>query len=474
MDRNTYNDEFEDLIREKTDHYKMYPSNRVWKEVYGALHAKRRRFVFGMTVLISGILMMAGKELLFPSRHTESFRKITISDLPKNTDPADISLPFSTLKKSSVVQQVAKRELEVLQSGGGGSLAIPSDVASLLNPLISLMNLQPENKNLLNSPGESGVSGQVSIIHPVDLAGSSAASGITSSLEPVVPLPANLSDEEAAARLQKPETDADREDRKQINWLQQYAISPMTPPVQQRVYWQMWFTPTVNYRTLTGPDYPDIKPSIPNVPVAVLHFGNVNNFVDHSPAVGFQAGTGLMYRLTRNITLKAGMQFNYSRYYIKAYTSGRQSATLTLNSYYGYITDSLTTTIGNFAGNSRTSVQNKFYQIAAPIGMEVRVIGNGRLQFHIGGTIEPNYLLNTNSYLLTNDYTKYIKEPNLMRRWNVNAGLEAFVSYQVGGLRWQIGPQFGYQLYSTYKNQYPVKENLKEYGIKISVSKILH
>jgi hypothetical protein len=101
------------------------------------------------------------------------------------------------------------------------------------------------------------------------------------------------------------------------------------------------------------------------------------------------------------------------------------------------------------------------------------VLGNERLQFNIGATIQPSYLLNTNSYMLTSDYTGYTKEPSLFRRWNVSGGLEAFLTYKVGGIRLQAGPEFRYQLLSTYTNQYPINENLKGYGFKIGIVKEL-
>ncbi len=67
-ERNFYSDEFEELIREKTDQYKMYPSDKVWKGVYNFLHTKRRRYIIGMSMLVTGILFFAGKELLEPSK----------------------------------------------------------------------------------------------------------------------------------------------------------------------------------------------------------------------------------------------------------------------------------------------------------------------------------------------------------------------------------------------------------------------
>jgi hypothetical protein len=51
--------------------------------------------------------------------------------------------------------------------------------------------------------------------------------------------------------------------------------------------------------------------------------------------------------------------------------------------------------------------------------------------------------------------------------------VEAFLSYQTGPLRWQIGPEFRYQMLSTYITNYPINENVKGYGLKIGITKAL-
>jgi hypothetical protein len=212
------------------------------------------------------------------------------------------------------------------------------------------------------------------------------------------------------------------------------------------------------------------------VPVSLVHAGEAKNYVDHTPALGFEVGSNLLYRLTRNLTLKAGLQFSFSRYTIKAYSSNPQQTTIALNSFYGYYMDSITaySSIRNFGGKRVENLNNDYYQLSVPLGFELRLLGNERLQLNVAGTIQPTYLLNTNSYLLTTDYTNYTKEPSLFRRWNVNGGLETFLSYKAhNGIRWQIGPEFRYQLLSTYNNQYPIRENLKGYGLKIGLTKEL-
>ena len=73
--------------------------------------------------------------------------------------------------------------------------------------------------------------------------------------------------------------------------------------------------------------------------------------------------------------------------------------------------------------------------------------------------------------MLSDDYNSYVKEPQVFRKWNLSAGAELFLSYQVGKIRWEFGPMVRYQVYSTYKSDYPVSENMLNYGIRIGISK---
>src|ERR1700712_5553634 len=76
---NFYSDEFEQLIREKTEQYKMYPSEKVWKGVHSSLHTKRKWFIGSMALLVGGILFLAGRELIAPSAHPASVMKAAVA-----------------------------------------------------------------------------------------------------------------------------------------------------------------------------------------------------------------------------------------------------------------------------------------------------------------------------------------------------------------------------------------------------------
>src|ERR1700753_779953 len=90
---NFYSDEFEDLIRGKTEQYKMYPSENVWKGVHNSLHTKRKWFIGSMALLVTGILYLSGKELIAPSRPTTIKRPAlagsVTADLSKATTAED-------------------------------------------------------------------------------------------------------------------------------------------------------------------------------------------------------------------------------------------------------------------------------------------------------------------------------------------------------------------------------------------------
>src|ERR1700754_1509390 len=95
---NFYSDEFEQLIREKTEQYKMYPSEKVWKGVHNSLHTKRRWFIGSMSLLVTGILFMAGGELLAPSAHPVVSRKTAVagSTAGETSRPASSETPSHT------------------------------------------------------------------------------------------------------------------------------------------------------------------------------------------------------------------------------------------------------------------------------------------------------------------------------------------------------------------------------------------
>ena len=534
-----YSDDFEELIRGKTEQYKMYPSENVWKGVHSALHTKRKWFIGSMAFLVTGILFMAGRELITPSNHSALHKAAatgsSTADVTKtNTAPNKMTSPLAVLRPANALASLrhnaaeSDSNLEETDPASAGiSITVghpvltQSDLSEWLSHVVKLPEQAPDLAVIAAKPAASTDQGKeeeatasrkesentaVETTAGAIVARGAAdeqgrgdvsdieARGMLETLRErrylrsgapetagaarfVVTGKDKLPDSAAAAGKANANTIAKQDDAQRVNWLHDYAMNilPATPK-GGRTYLQLSLAPTVNYRTLGGSDPAATKFYQAAGPYAPAHLGGPNDYVDHSPALGFEFGGSILYRLTRNLSIKGGLQFNFSRYTIRAYSTNRpQQAMITLQSYYGYYMDSVTslTSANNFGGKSVETLDNDYYQLSAPVGFELRVLGNERLQVNLGATIQPSYLLNTNSYMLTSDYTGYTKEPNLFRRWNVSGGLEAFLSYRTGDIRWQIGPEFRYQFLSSYLSKYPITENLKGYGLKIGLTKAL-
>jgi hypothetical protein len=469
MDSNFYNEEFEDLIRQKAGQYKMYPSDKVWKNIHSSLHTRRKWFIVGMFSLITGILFFAGKELLVPSGQTSIAKKI-IDTKENTTTPAkplaevSITPSFLQFKGSPNSSKINTETYDAIAEDAllfGSSNTLEKETV-LLGGSIS-ENSIAEDDIIRARPGPGFSRVDASLTSNTIAKNAEVVSLFTTPL---------LQD----GPLNSPSINW--EDKKQTSLLESKAPYELISLKKlNRKYWQLYLSPTASYRSLSGGDiYANMKTNLQNGPIAARNENsNLNQYINNKPAVGFEVGGSFLYRLTRNLSLKAGLQFNYSSYNINAYASNTQPATIALSSYFGSPTNTITsyTNIGTIGGKATVNLKNQYYQLSAPVGFELRIMGNEKLQLHVGATVQPTYLLNRNAYLLTADYTNYTQEPSLFRRWNLNGAVEAFVSYKTGKLRWQIGPQFRYQLLSTYSNQYPINENLKEFGIKIGVSKTI-
>lgn len=193
--------------------------------------------------------------------------------------------------------------------------------------------------------------------------------------------------------------------------------------------------------------------------------------VTHKPNMGLQVGVVSKYALSKSVALRSGVQFNMNRYEVKASNNYvPERTTIALNSRYLPDSVNAMSSYRNYNGYGNDWLQNLYFQLSVPVGLEVNLHSDSRMQFGVAGTIQPTYVFGDRVYLLTTDYKNYAQVPWLVRRWNVNTSFETFVSYSSGHIKWQVGPQVRYQLLSSFKNKYPFKENLFDFGLRVGVS----
>ncbi len=82
METNFYNDDFEQLLKEKSDEFRMYPSKRVWHSIYNDLHPGRKWPSVAVSMLLIIALFMAG---YWNSNYSKSGKTASIAAAQKNT-----------------------------------------------------------------------------------------------------------------------------------------------------------------------------------------------------------------------------------------------------------------------------------------------------------------------------------------------------------------------------------------------------
>jgi len=487
MERGFYNEDIEELLKEKADQYKMYPSDKVWKNIHRSLHPNRKWYWLSLILFLGAVGYYTFIEFITPSSASKSISGNNASSaISKPTETAEatnntkaVIVPFGNPKQTVITSNKQRtfvlnpdnnegNTAVVISMDQPAAAAIAGNIIAEENHTLAFNNeipvydlndwqakklSQPENAR--NEPYEG--SQEPTLLPPV--AHVQAQASIPGSLA--------IDESKLDANTQNAE-----EDSKRVNWLQHNAVYELNVPKQRRLSWQLSFTPTMNYRTLRGSNYPsDVK----TLPLAPYIPGDPEKLVNHKPALSFELGSNILYAVNKSVTLKTGILFNYARYDIQAYSSSTsEPATIALNSNFGIVTGQMTsyTRYRNFGGDAVENLHNQYFQLSVPLGLEVNLLGNEKIQVGISGTVQPTYLLNRNTYLLTADY-KYATEPSLVRRWNINTSLGAFISYKTGDLKWQVGPQVRYQLLSSYIKEYPIRENLYQYGIQIGVAKTI-
>jgi hypothetical protein len=492
MERGFYNDDFEQLIRQKADQYKMFPSDGVWKGIHRSLHTRRKWYGLGLLLFLAGISYLASLQLMAPSGPAKKIQthapasKLTDNAGNPSSNTNTINGPVAAASGLSGTGNNASGFTVFAPAPFNGTAAtvpvvnnypaesdLPHTIVITELPeqtIVDEIFLEKSGKNLVQSnspvaafpvfpsqPAEAPVAGLTLV--------TDAASEIGSHEIKIPPGPKTIASTQKADKI---------EDDKRINWLQEYAVYELTPPPMRRWAWQLAFAPTMNYRKLTSNNSVNDQINIKGLPAGAIE-GKPETLVSHQPALGFGLGSYIVYSINKNFRITGGIQLNYSRYAIKAYTTPVPETGKIALDVAGSQPDSLVslTRLRNFSGEKAEDIQNQYFQFSAPIGLEVSLLGTEKLQLNIAGTIQPTYLLNRNSYLITTDFKNYMRAPSLVRRWNVNAAAEIFVSYKTGSLKWQVGPQFRYQLLSSYVKEYPIREYLMEYGVKIGVTKTI-
>ncbi|MBD0331349.1 MAG: hypothetical protein ICV66_01715 [Chitinophagaceae bacterium] len=420
MLRNFTNEHFERFLKENVEQLKLYPSANVWKNISRELDKRRRWYIFGMSVFLLSASLLG--YLLIENNAPLS---------PKRIATAEVEKPISATHQNLGIQRNSRVQNSTVETQPG---IIPHSEFQTVPNTTGVQNIIDENQPEYISELISGI-----VEHYIGEHKQTPFSDIV----------ANNFFKENTTGTNKTVTNLFRK--------------------KNKIGLQFYFTPTISYRKL-GENKSYTRTAQPGGYFTYSQFRDVNNAVTHKPDMGAELGLTAKYPVSQNLKLRAGVQFNVNRYDIRAFNYPLEIATIALTT--GNRVDSVATISDhrNYNGTREDWLQNLYFQVSAPVGVEVKLHGDDRMQFGVASTIQPTYILGDQAYLLSSDYKNYAEVPWLIRKWNVNTNIETFVNYSTGHLKWQVGPQVRYQLLSSFVKKYPVKENLFDFGLKVGIS----
>lgn len=449
MESNFDNKDFEQFVKQNADQYRMFPSEKVWKGIYSTLHTRRKWYSIGLITLLLTTGIATWIMLNTPKPQFISPKQALQNSLEKSNPK---------ISGDDVVSGNQHSQSPITNYGGW---------RKSLGPLSIIPNQTILSRNLRSNYQQP--------ISPVITPNIPYYLGVSFYQPNDITTTGTITDDSPEFFAIKNKTGVNTEVFSKIGDLFPQTIESVVnfyslPATKKRWAWQIYFAPTISYRKLSeNKTFLSSSQSTSNsFNLAAVY--DVNNIVTHKPDMGFELGFNAGYRLTESLKITSGLQFNVSRYDIRAYNSPTELVTVALNNGSGLRSSiSTATNYRNLGGYSSNWLHNLYLSASLPIGAELKILGDGKNYFGIGGTLQPTYIVGDRAYLISTDYKNYVEIPQLIRRWNLSTGFEAFLGYSTGKINWKVGPQVRYQLLSSFQKKYPVKEQIFDFGLKVGV-----
>ena len=480
MEENYYRDEFELFLKGTADELNMVPSRKVWYSIYNNLHPDRKWPSMAVCLLILTAVLYLGisnNNSLSRSAKSPSSETFSLNLNEKNIDNKITSSakkyfnqknkqPFSpTIIKTDnnkIIEHIASSKIAIAKAGDYKT-AVSSSSINKDFITVNTTNYLKENeikKDVTNTTYQNkiDVSNDVLTVNKVDK--------LVVENE-ILDVPEN--NEAETVKLDNTKMLSQKNNLLNIekSWKEDYAFrnKPAINKFKQNSTFSYYITPSFGYRTFSKSSK-NIEPALPTSYVLARTNNGAPELFDYA-ALNLEVGGTLQYSISKKIRLISGLQANYTNYISNVTALGHPTQTsLTLNNKNNNIRSSnYSSKVGNDKINKST------LQIALPLGADFKIAGNEKLNWYVGGSIQPTYIIGGNAFVLSSDEKYYITENALLRKLNLNTSIETFVSFKtLNGVLLNVGPQFRYQLLSTYKKEYGYTEKIYNVGIKIGVT----
>ncbi len=456
MDKNLHNGDFEQFVKQNADQYRMFPSEQVWKNIHHNLHSRRRWVGIGLLLLMittaTVTLVMtlpSGKDASQTPRSLLARSVAFFNSSSKDNNNTLKALPAS--ESSFVLVPVAGLQQNKFASQPGNPLGSPSIAA--FTPPSAEESLKVTDLNLASVPAATRKIKPLATANPVSLSKADAGQLI--------------SDEGPAEQVEEKKT-AKAENFEKLPEIKSRSAASINRKSSSRINWQLYFTPTISYRSLTeNAAYTSAARynNIVNGGNPAIYTTDVNGMVNHKPHWGFQLGLRGALPLSSWLSITSGVQLGVSKYDIRAYQHSPEIATISL-------IDRNVSTISSYrntGGYKENWLRNFYFTAAIPVGIDMKLSDGSRNYFGVAGTVQPSFVIDNRAYLISSDYKNYAEMPSLTRRFNLNTSFEIYTAFTTGKMKWRAGPQVRYQTMSSFLKNYPIKEHLFDFGLKMGI-----
>jgi hypothetical protein len=452
--------DFEQFVKQNADQYRMFPSEKVWKGIHTTLHTRRRWYSLGLGLLL--LITASGVTWLMLNPSTKN-QKVAVK---QSSAAAQVSSPAAAkdedkpaiFNSPSIIISSKKTNTPQTQAHLTDPFSLENTISNLrdhgfANPGPAFLHISSNAESFDHVMKEESF-----LLTPIDARIIDQATDN----DPI----AFLMNQNAPSIFERMVTA--REDRLPLT-IESVINAYKYKAIRRKLSWQVYFVPTISYRKLTENATFLRSAQSNNSPYSYAALHDVNSAVTHKPDMGLEFGLSVGYPLTKNLTLIGGLQFNVSKYDIRAYAYTSEVAIIALSSGAGTNSVSSVSNYRNFGGYSSNWLHNLYFSVSAPLGAELKVAGGNKTYLGISATLQPTYVLSDRAYLISTDYKNYAKVPSLIRKWNLNSSFETFAGYSTGKIKWKVGPQVRYQVLSSFQEKYPVREHLFDYGLKIGI-----
>lgn len=487
--KKTVDNELEHLIRTSADEIRLRPSPKVWKGINARLQRRKRNYRAAVLLL----LLLGLTVGLYVTNNNNPGNNIPVATVQKttgnttlNNQPTENNQPGTTIIATTATAPEQYTQAVPALYGNtkttvSRTLVTPTPDKNIPanKPTVPVNEIIPavetpvtgtETEAVIISNNINAIAGSSENNNEENQPGKQASASFTKIKNSDVENTGtdNNSEKIAAENKNTAKTGAQKENK--INRQETLPLKDITDAAIQvttkprRITTEFYLVPSISYRKLVDSRDPNAAGAISKE--------DFDKAVYHKPSLGLEAGVSWHYRIYDRFRAKAGLQLNYNRFNMKA-TRAPQTETARIVLYGNNQVENPSSLRTDNDNGLVQWIKNKNLQISVPVGFEVAVTppSKSNTTLNIGTTIQPSYLLGNKNYLLSTDLKNYTTEPSLVRRFNMNLGFETFFAFETKKLRWHMGPQLRYQLFSTYTKQYPYKENLIDYTFKISVSK---